>query len=134
MLTRVQRANRGTGDALNVTGALSLEAWVCVDRYSVYNQGIVSKWWGVEEGKDIAQRSYCLFIDNQSPGSLHSVGFAVSSDGAAAGITTVHGSQAVPIGQWVHLAATFLPGRSMRVYCNGVLQAARTADVPAAHF
>ena len=52
-LTRVQRANRGTGDALNVTGALSMEAWVCVDRYSVDNQGIVSKWWSGEEGKEI---------------------------------------------------------------------------------
>ena len=134
-LTRVQRTDRGTADALDITGALSLEAWICVDNYSSLNQGIVSKWWGRERVMgDVNQRSYYLYIDRDTPPGTHSVALQISSDGTFAGTTTICGSRTVPIGQWVHVAATFVPGRSIRVYCNGAMQAAQTESVPAGIF
>ncbi len=131
-LTYVQVPETERGP-LNIAGALSLEAWVCVEGFSDVNQGIVAKWCGQTTAVNTSeQRSYGLVVDNQSPGVPHSPTLNISGDGTESNMAFAGGDLAKPLpnGQWLHVVGTFVPGRSMRVYVNGALQASRTENVP----
>jgi len=112
--------------SLDITGGLSLEAWVNADGFSSNNQGIVAKYVGAGNN-----RAYNLFIDNQSAGANHEPGLVISPDGTFASAAELISDSPLPTGEWVHLVATYEPGTSMRIYRNGALDTERTTGVPA---
>lgn len=112
---------------LDVTGSLTLEAWVNRDAQTDggTNEGIVSKYIG-----DGGNRSYNLFYD-PVPGR---VGFVLSETGAFQGNFQVISETDIAIGEWTHLVATYDPTAStMSLYVNGQLNASIN-EVPAAIF
>lgn len=117
---------------LDVTGALTMEAWVFRDAQSDgggNNEGIISKYWGGALGNE---RSFVMFYD-PTPGN---VGIALSDSGSFNSAFNLTTSIDIPLGEWTHLAATVDPSTRSAIYINGQLAAEQTnpANVPASIF
>jgi len=98
---------------LDITGPLTLEAWVKLDPGADLSKypGIVGKYNGAGN-----QRSYALRIDLDGKPN-----FTISKDGD---YTPGHGinfsaDTELTRDQWYHLAATYTPSQSMKIYING---------------
>ena len=102
--------------ALQLTGALSLSAWVNPTSVSS-NQDVIAK-----DGVS-GNYGYRLYIDSSGKPN-----FEVSSDGTA--VTTVTGDTALSPGTWYHLVGVYNPGNSLTIYVNGVQQGQTTSSVP----
>jgi hypothetical protein len=112
--------------ALDITGALTLEAWVYRDPQAVNgnNEGIVGKYLGTPTGT--AERSYCLYYDSR--GTSPKVGFVLSDTGAFKSGYDLATTTNIPLGSaegWFHVAATYVPGTRMAVFLNGAMIAER---------
>ena len=102
--------------SLDITGDLTIEAWVKFDDFTVPHSYIV--------GKDtVGQRSYGLAVDggHYGPDYIGRVGFVVFKDG---GVPSIHwGNTVLSTGQWYHIAATYdfvTDGNSvMTIYVDG---------------
>lgn len=104
--------------ALDITGALTLEAWVNPDSLGTSsNNGIVVKYRGSGN-----QRAYNLFVDQQSAGNVGGPGLVISDDGAfnSAG-EIVETDTPLATGEWSHVVATYVPDTSARLWVNGVM-------------
>jgi hypothetical protein len=116
---------------LDITGALTLEAWVKKNATQVSsgnNEGIIGKFLGSGD-----QRSYALAVTNNT----NTLQFIINSTGAAAGnnVYTPAGYTLPAGGDWVHIVGVFVPSTSMTVYVNGaVVGVPQTTGVPAAIF
>ena len=102
--------------ALDITGDLTVEAWVKLGATTNPNGGIVAKWRSVSGALD--QRSYFLRMDGAK------LRFGVSSDGTNAGIHHRTTTASLPTGEWLHLAAVYdtdpvASARSMKIFVNG---------------
>ncbi len=123
---------------LDITGALTLEAWVYRDPQSVNgnNEGIVGKFVGNIGGVAQNNRSYCLYYNSRTTGTAAlSIGFILNTTGAAAGNVDFPTLVDVPLGStggWTYLAAVYEPGVRMSVYMNGVSIGEKTTSLPAA--
>ncbi|MCC7475630.1 MAG: PEP-CTERM sorting domain-containing protein [Pirellulales bacterium] len=120
-------------DLLDLTGALTLEAWVYRDSQTNANQneGIVGKYVGNSYGVSENNRSYLLFYDPR--GTTPGVGFYVGTDGSAATLTLLDTNTDIPLGVdggWTHLAAVYEPNVRMSVYMNGVSIGEKTTGLP----
>jgi len=112
------------GAALDITGALTLEAWVRPDGFSgSSNTGVVAKYVG-----DGNQRAYDLYVDLQEGGGAP--GLVISPDGTYSSAATLTSGTPLATGTWTHLAATYLPGTAMRLWRNGQLDCELTSGVP----
>lgn len=112
---------------LDVTGSLTLEAWVNRDAQTDggNNEGILSKYIGTG-----GNRSYNLFYD-PVPGRI---GFVLSETGAFQGGFQITSETDIAIGEWTHLVATYDQAQStMSLYVNGQLSATQQV-APAAIF
>ncbi|MEX2171741.1 MAG: LamG domain-containing protein [Pirellulales bacterium] len=110
-------------DALDITTTgLTLEAWVNRDAQTDAggNEGIITKY--ANFTGTLAQRSYNLYYD-PTPGVI---GFALSTNGANQTAFTLQTTTNIPLGEWVHVAATYVPGASLTIYFNGQEAATRT--------
>ena len=107
---------------LSITGPITLAAWVRASDTGA--RGIVSKY--RSESPNIDQRSYNLQLSSRKPQLV------ISSDGKFSGGSAVSVTSAwdLPLDQWVHLAASYTPGDSMKLYINGTLDTQRTTGVP----
>jgi hypothetical protein len=104
---------------LDITGALTLEAWAnCV---SYGGRGIVAKYIGAGD-----LRSYHLAIN-----SAGNIAFNISSDGTAANTKSVITSGAIGLNTWRHVAAVYTPSTGMEVFLDGVSAILDTTAVPA---
>lgn len=118
---------------LDITGALTLEAWVRRDDSQVSNgnnEGIVGKFVGGTN-----QRSYVLYYNTRTGTGLPSVGLTLNTLGTSAGNTDFSTTVNIPAGStngWIHLAAVYEPGVRMSVYMNGVSIGEKTTGLPAA--
>jgi hypothetical protein len=116
---------------LDITGALTLEAWVKKNATQVSsgnNEGIIGKFLGTGN-----QRSYALAVTN----TTHTLQFIVNTTGASTGnvVYTPAGYTLPAGGDWVHIVGVFEPNTSMTVYVNGaVVGTPLTTGVPAAVF
>jgi hypothetical protein len=116
---------------LDITGALTLEAWVKKNATQVSggnNEGIIGKFLGAGD-----QRSYALAVAN----TTNALQLIVNSTGAVGGNITYSptGYTLPPGGDWVHIVGVFVPSTSMTVYVNGaVVGTPLTTGVPAAIF
>lgn len=107
-------------DPLDIsTTGLTLEAWLKRDAQTDTgaNEGIISKYVGSGN-----QRSYNLYYD-PTPGVI---GLALSSSGVNQTAFTLQTTTNIPLGEWTHVAATWVPGQSMHIYYNGQEVANRT--------
>ena len=110
-------------DALDITTTgLTLEAWVNRDAQTDAgsNEGIITKY--ANFTGTLAQRSYNLYYD-PTPGVI---GFALSTNGANQIDFTLQTTTNIPLGEWVHVAATYVPGASLTIFFNGQEAATRT--------
>lgn len=114
------RVDVGNPPALQITGALTLAAWVWVDTIAG-NGRIVTK------GGASGQRGWSLNVENTDVWA-----FQVAGDPST---TLAVNAGPIPLSQWVHVAGVFDPaGPAMRLYTNGALAAERASGVPAAHY
>ncbi len=112
----------GNPSALQITGALTMEAWVYTEELDASdNRLVIGKYLGSGN-----QRSFMLAITNAGEPK-----FVTSSNGGTSGIAKITSSTAVSMNTWVHLAAVYTPGTSLKIYHNGVLDAELTTGVPA---
>ncbi len=97
--------------ALDITGNLTLEAWVKLDSGASLTgwPGIVGKYNG-----SVNQRSYVLRIDSSGRPN-----FAISDDGYWHSSMDFSANTVLARDQWYHLAATYTPSQSMKIYING---------------
>jgi len=112
--------------ALDITGNLSLEAWVKLDALTTFNQGIIAKYLGTGN-----QRGYNLYIDNQTtPASPGRGALVLSDNGTFAGHnSSVIGTANLNDGAWHHVVAVYKPATYMRLYVDGKLQSANTSGI-----
>lgn len=120
-------------DLLDITGALTLEAWVYRDEQTnaSNNEGIVGKYVGNLFGVPEDNRSFLLFYDPR--GETPSIGFYVGTDGTASSLTLLDTETDLPLGAdggWTHLAAVYEPNVRMSVYMNGVSIGEKTDELP----
>lgn len=116
--------------ALDITGAMTLEAWVYRDPQAVNgnNEGIVGKYLGSPTGTN--ERSYCLYYNSRIvSGTSPSIGFVLSDTGTFKAGYDLSVPMNIPLGTeggWTYLAATFVPGTRMALFVNGQLAIERT--------
>lgn len=109
-------------DALDITGALTLEAWISVTSSpSNDNEGIVSKFLSAGD-----ERSYSLDITTSD-----NLEFTLSANGSNEAALTSTSTITTADG-WTYVAAVFDPSNSMSLYIDGILDTELTSGVPAA--
>jgi len=108
---------------LQVTGAMTLAAWVVADAGMQGNNN--GRIFAKQAGG--GSRSWSLNTENAGLPAT----FQVAQDGGT--IVGIDGSS-LPTGEWVHLAGVYKPGEALEVYVNGKLDAANTSGVPKEQF
>ena len=111
--------NCGNPTSLQITGALSISAWV---KFTGNDVAIVSKY----QSGGGAQRSYVLFGD--SLGTTHNPSFIIYNSGS---FYQALGATRIDDGNWHHLLGTFNPSTYVRLYVDGVLDGENTTSIPA---
>ena len=121
------------GNPLDITGALTLEAWIYrdpqTDGFNGNNEGIISKWNGGTPG----QRAFNLVY---RPVGNH-IRFLTSNTGLSIGAYDFPTpDNVIPLGVWTHVAATYIPSTRSALFINGNLVAERTdpAGIPPSLF
>ncbi len=110
-------------EELQITGAMTLAAWVTVDPGMQGNNNgrIVAKQAGG------GSRSWSLNTENADlPASFH-----IAPDGN--NVLALDGSS-LPTDEWVHIAGVYRPGDALEVYINGKLDSSITSAVPDEQF
>ena len=96
----------------NVNGrAMTLSAWIKADDFDTHDARIISKAKGTAE-----QDHYWMLSTIKKSGGIKPR-FRLKTDGKT---TTLIGKNDLPVGKWVHVAATY-DGSSMRIYLDGKL-------------
>ncbi len=115
--------NATVGDVIDITGPLTLEAWVLHDSSTpTTNEGIAAKYRGSDNS-----RAYNLYLNP----SLE-LGMVISPSGQFSDARVLESDTPLSADQWYHVAATFVPGHSMKLYVDGAMVQETTTDVPAA--
>lgn len=109
----------GNDPQYQMTGAMSLSAWVYVSELS--SGRIVSK-----QGA-LGNRGWSLNIE-----STGKVSFQIAKD--ARTLYLVDSAGDLPLNRWVNLTGVYIPGVSTAVYIDGKLDAIRTDNTPAAQY
>jgi len=108
----------GNPASLQITGQITLEAWVNTSASSAY-RGIISKM-GTGSGQ------YGYLLRENSSGYAE---FGVSSNGTA--YTSVSGTVVINDGKWHYLAGVYTPSTKLEIYVDGVLQNTNGTSIPA---
>lgn len=112
----------GNPPALQLTGPITLSAWVYVRQFNPNNGRIITK------GGGSGQRGWALNVEGSgTPPNCGSFQIA-GSPTATLGIRT---ATSIPSNRWIHLAGVYVPGTAVRIYTNGSLNNELTASVPA---
>jgi len=125
--------NAGNGASVQITGSITLEAWIRPAAPGPVRQPIIAKW----DDNGVAQRGY--FIDLNVNNGLRAR-FDVSHNGLFGGGCTQTGnafscanhssaySHPLTLNQWYHVVGVFNSAtRQVAIYVNGVLQSETTA-------
>jgi fibronectin-binding autotransporter adhesin len=122
--TRVEVADQSS---LDITGALTISAWINPTSFSTLNRGIVAKWrLALANDTSVAERAYGFSVD--ASGKLQ---FVLSDSGTFNSNFQLTGSTTVSTNAWQHVTAVYEPGVAMRIYLNGVLDGQKTTTLPA---
>ncbi|OGM33438.1 hypothetical protein A2803_04980 [Candidatus Woesebacteria bacterium RIFCSPHIGHO2_01_FULL_44_21] len=109
----------GNGASLQITGAITLSAWVNLDVNNA-TQIVITKY---------TTNEFAYFCYINSSGQIE---MQISSNGTTA--TTATGSTTLSTTIWHHVACTYIPGTSMTVYLNGVQNGQNTTSIPSSIF
>ena len=112
---------------LQLTGEMTLAAWVYLDGSNTNNARIFAKSGGG------GARSWSLNIERTAGGVQNPATFQVGIDNGANNVS-LNDADPLPTDEWVHMAGVYRPGEAMEVYVNGVLKAINTSNVPASQF
>jgi hypothetical protein len=113
---------------LDITGALTMEAWIKLDSIPAGNAGIIGKYVGSG-----SQRSYLLYVSGQGAGNGE-LGMVISSDGTFTNAKSLVDNIPLTTGEWLHVVGTYQPNQAMRIYVNGTLVEQVTSGIPSAIF
>jgi len=121
------RIDVGDPPEFNLTGAMTLAAWVYLDSTSDVHGGrnarVISK---MDGG---GRRSWSLNIEKSVGGVPFPGTLQVASDGNT--VISLNDTETLPLDQWLHMAGVYKPGEAMELYLNGELQVINTTDIPA---
>ena len=116
----------GDPTELNITGAMTLAAWVSLDADNTNNGRIIAKMAGG------GSRSWNLNIEANVGGVANPATLQIAPNGSQ--ILAVNDTQPLPTDEWVHMTGVFRPSEAMEIYVNGELRASVTTGIPASHF
>ena len=116
----------GDPPQLQLTGAMTLAAWVSLDSSNTNNARIFAKAGGS------GARSWSLNIEASSGGVANPATFQVSASGASN--ISISDPEPLPTDEWVHLAGIYRPGEATEIYVNGEFKARNTTDIPTSQF
>jgi len=116
----------GDPPELQLTGAMTLAAWVMLDSTNTNNSRIFAKAGGG------GARSWSLNIEASSGGVSNPATFQVSADGGSN--ISVISPEPLPTDEWVHMAGVYRPSEATEVYVNGELMNRNTTNIPASQF
>lgn len=118
--------NVGNPSQLQMTGAMTITAWVYLDSTSpvhgARNGRVVGKMGGG------GQRSWSTGIEANVSGVAVPATVQVASNGNT--VVSLSDNDPLPMDQWVHYAGVYTPGVSLAVFLNGQPAAIRTDDIP----
>lgn len=114
--------------SLNISGEITVEAWINKASNPTTNRGIVGKWWNYTG--QMGKRSYDLLEGGQGL-NANKASFSISANGTydAGQYNTVYGATTLQVGTWYHIAGVFKPSEYLRLYINGVLDGEITTGV-----
>jgi hypothetical protein len=112
----------GNSTSLQITGALSLSAWVNFTDLS-------SQRYVIAKHGNTSNRSFGLFVNGSGKLKLE-----VSGDGVDANMVVATGATTLSTNTWYHISGVYIPSTSVTVYLNGISDAQTTTSVPAALF
>lgn len=106
--TGMNSAEVGNPPALRLSGAMSVSAWLRITSFA-------------GSGRLISKSGSAVGWELRSDSAQNRLAFTV----AQSVTTNFTVGASVPTGQWVHVAATFVPGGALSLYVDGVLAASR---------
>jgi len=117
-----QYIDAGNPTSLQITGALSISAWV---KFTGNDMALVTK-----ANTSGTERSYGIWVDRfGGGGGGNTPVFFINSSGT---IYETPGTGArVDDGNWHHLVGVFNPSTSLQLYIDGVLEQENTTSIPA---
>ncbi len=113
----------GNGKSLQITGALTLEAWVKLTANSSWD-GIISKAIWDESSSGYVNTGYELKFNS----STNKVDFWLSQSGDEGTKMEVTANTALTL-KWYHVAAVFSPSSFVKIYINGIEDVSVTSGV-----
>ena len=109
---------------LQITGPMTLAAWVRLNKTDTNNGRIIAK------SAAAGARSWSLNIEATSGGVTFPPTFQIGISSGASNLT-VGGPKPLPTDEWAHIAGVYRPGEALEVYVNGELQATSKTGIPA---
>ncbi|MHC4555872.1 MAG: LamG domain-containing protein [Planctomycetota bacterium] len=122
--------NVGDPPEFNITGAMTITAWVYLDSTSDVHGRRNSRILGKMDGG--GQRAWSTGIEKNISGVPLPGTIQVSSNGSD--VIGLHDDSSLPLDQWVHYAGVYTPGTSLEVYLDGDLSDIRTDGIPASQY
>jgi len=105
----------GNPSALQITGAMTLSAWVNIDTFN--NGRIIAKQGGSTD------RGWSLNVESGS--------YAAMQISDSSNVIIYANSATLSTGVWVHLVGVYEPGSAVRIYVNGSQSGSDTTGIPA---
>jgi hypothetical protein len=112
----------GDEEEFQITGAMSVAAWVILDSANFNNGRIISK-----SGAG-GSRAWSLNIESGNSDPT----FQIAIDGA--NNLSVSDLDPLPQDEWVHMTGVYRPGEQTEIYVNGELKGILDADIPDEQF
>lgn len=103
--------------SLNMSGAMTISAWVFM-RSSTANFQVLTS-------KHVGSGGYALYADGSGGPATFSI-----FNAACSVETTVDTTAALPTKKWIHLIAIYEPSTALRVYQDSVLNNSSTTSIP----
>ncbi|UCG47826.1 MAG: PEP-CTERM sorting domain-containing protein [Phycisphaerales bacterium] len=121
--------NVGNPPEFNITGAMTITAWVYLDSSSPVHGGRNARILAKMDGG--GKRSWSTGIEKNVSGVPFPATIQVSSNGSD--VIGLH-EPTLPLDEWVHYAGVYTPGTSLEVYLNGDLAGINTDGIPGAQY
>jgi CubicO group peptidase (beta-lactamase class C family) len=113
--------NIGNPAQLQITGAMTVAAWVYVDTFTS-NGRVIAKQGGS------SNRCWSLSVESADSKAQ----FAIATNSTT--FISVKSAAVIPTGQWVHLTGVYEPGVALRMYVDKTLSNSNTTSIPISQY
>ncbi len=113
--------NAGNASSLQITGAITLSAWIKLNSNNV-NEDVITK--------DGISGNYSYQLVTNTNGTMN---FNFSGDGSTTP-GSVNGSTVLSTGTWYFVTGVYIPGKSVAIYVNGIQDGINTTNIPSSQF